>query len=505
MKKKQYSPKTQQLRNAVKTHRLEHLHQNTKILCTMGPAIASQNKIIELVLAGANGFRLNMSHGSHEVHLENINIIRSAEKKLGIFLPIVADLHGPKIRVADLKDQVIDLETGASFAIADRQKVKKSGLNIPDKFIPVEYPEIAQDVKKGDVMLFDDGLMKVTVTSVKAPFVHVTVLNGGILKSRKGINLPNVKVSQPSMSDKDKKDVKFAVEQGVDYVALSFVRKPEDILHIKKVIAKLGGKQWVIAKIEKPEAVTNIDSIVQASDVIMVARGDLGVEIPAAEVPTVQKNIIAVCNRYAKPVITATQMLESMINNPRPTRAEASDVANAVLDGTDVVMLSAETSVGAFPVETVSYMRTICSEAESHCKQDDMRIRRRTLGLPRKEHNTDLIATAAATIAENQDLAGISTLSLSGETALLISNRRPNTPIIAMTEFAEIARRTGLFWGVTGVLIDKVGGTDFTVEHMKQFLKKEQFFKSGESVVITIGRPLVARSRTNMLTIEQIP
>ena len=486
MKKKEHAPKTEQLRNAVKTHRLEHLHQNTKILCTMGPAIASQNKIIELVLAGANGFRLNMSHGSHEVHLENINIIRSAEKKLGIFLPIVADLQGPKIRVADLKDTVIDLETGASFAIADSQKVKKSGLKIPDKFIPVEYPEIAQDVKKGDVMLFDDGLMKVTVTSVKAPFVHVTVLNGGILKSRKGINLPNVKVSQPSMSDKDKRDVKFAVEQGVDYVALSFVRKSEDILHIKKVIAKLGGKQWVIAKIEKPEAVTNIDSIVQVSDVIMVARGDLGVEIPAAEVPTVQKNIITVCN-------------------PRPTRAEASDVANAVLDGTDVVMLSAETSVGAFPVEAVSYMRTICSEAESHYKQDDMRIRRRTLGLPRKEHNTDLIATAAATIAENQDISGISTLSLSGETALLISNRRPNTPIIAMTEFAEIARRTGLFWGVTGVLIDKVGGTDFTVEHMKQFLKKEQFFKSGESVVITIGRPLVARSRTNMLTIEQIP
>ncbi|MEY5131357.1 MAG: pyruvate kinase [Bacteroidota bacterium] len=243
MKKKQFSPNTQQLRNAVKNHRLEHLHQNTKILCTMGPAIASQNKIIELVLAGANGFRLNMSHGSHEVHLENINIIRSAEKKLGIFLPIVADLQGPKIRVADLKDQVIDLETGASFAIADRQKVKKSGESIPKNFIPVEYPEIAQDVKKGDVMLFDDGLMKVTVTSVKAPFVHVTVLNGGKLKSRKGINLPNVKVSQPSMSDKDKKDVKFAVEQGVDYVALSFVRKPEDILHIKKVIAKLGGKQ----------------------------------------------------------------------------------------------------------------------------------------------------------------------------------------------------------------------------------------------------------------------
>ncbi|MFN4988864.1 MAG: pyruvate kinase, partial [Ignavibacteria bacterium] len=287
MKKKQFAPNTQQLRSALKSHRLEHLHQNTKILCTMGPAIASQNKIIELVLAGANGFRLNMSHGSHEVHLENINIIRSAEKKLGIFLPIVADLQGPKIRVADLKDEVIELVTGDSYAIADRQRLKKSGSSIPKNFIPVEYPEIANDVKKGDVLLFDDGLMKVTVTAVKAPFVHVTVMNGGILKSRKGINLPNVKVSQPSMSDKDKKDVKFAIEQGVDYVALSFVRNPEDILHIKKHIAKLGGKQWVIAKIEKPEAVSNIEDIVKVSDVIMVARGDLGVEIPAAEVPTV--------------------------------------------------------------------------------------------------------------------------------------------------------------------------------------------------------------------------
>ncbi|MGA1435277.1 MAG: pyruvate kinase, partial [Candidatus Kapaibacteriota bacterium] len=219
VKKKQFAPNTQQLRKALKSHRLEHLHQNTKILCTMGPAIASQNKIVELVLAGANGFRLNMSHGSHEVHLENIKIIRSAEKKLGVFLPIVADLQGPKIRVADLKDQVIELKDGDSFVIADRQKAKKSTDKIPAKFIPVEYPEIAHDVKKGDIMLFDDGLMKVMVTSVKAPFVHVTVLNGGILKSRKGINLPNVKVSQPSMSDKDKKDVKFAIENGVDYIA----------------------------------------------------------------------------------------------------------------------------------------------------------------------------------------------------------------------------------------------------------------------------------------------
>lgn len=236
----------------------------------------------------------------------------------------------------------------------------------------------------------------------------------------------------------------------------------------------------------------------------MVARGDLGVEIPAAEVPSAQKKIIAMCNKYAKPVITATQMLESMIYNPRPTRAEASDVANAVLDGTDVVMLSAETSVGSYPVETVSYMRTICKEAEKHLLQDDIRLRRRESYISGKESIALLIASAAATIAEDPGIKGILTLSLSGETALLISNKRPISPIIAMTEFEHIARRVGLFWGVTGLVIHKVSGTDETVEEMKEFLVKHKYFHKDSTVLITSGRPIVARSRTNMLTIERL-
>jgi len=482
----------------------DYVHYYTKILCTMGPAIASKPKIIELVQAGANAFRLNMSHGSHEMHKANIDYIRAAEKELGIYLPIIVDLQGPKIRVSDLKDSVIQLETGKNIYIADSTQLKKLKTSKPDNIIPVEYPSIAKDVKVGDILLFDDGLMQVIVKKVDNPLILVTVMNGGMLKSRKGINLPNIDISQPSMSDKDKDDVKFAIAHNVDYIALSFVRKAEDIINIKKYIKKSGGSQWVIAKIEKPEAVVNIEDIVKEADAIMVARGDLGVEIPAAEVPSAQKKIIAMCNKYAKPVITATQMLESMIYNPRPTRAEASDVANAVLDGTDVVMLSAETSVGSYPVETVSYMRTICKEAEKHLLQDEIRLRRRESYISGKESIALLIASAAATIAEDPGIKGILTLSLSGETALLISNKRPISPIIAMTEFEHIARRVGLFWGVTGLVIHKVSGTDETVEEMKEFLVKHKYFHKDSTVLITSGRPIVARSRTNMLTIERL-
>jgi pyruvate kinase len=490
--------------NPVMYSKAEFLQHNTKILCTMGPAIASEEKIIQLVQAGANAFRLNMSHGSHKIHASYVQFIRAAEKKLGMYLPIIADLQGPKIRVSDLPDGAMTLVNGRDVMLADLSLLRSKKLLIPDNLIPVEYPTIAKDVQPGDTLLFDDGLLKVVVQATDGFVVHAVVVNGGVLKSRKGINLPNINVSQPSMSNKDRDDVRFAIEHGCDYIALSFVRKPEDIKQIKKFISQCGGNQWVIAKIEKPEAVEKIQKIVEATDAVMVARGDLGVEIPAAQVPTVQKKIIALCNRYAKPVITATQMLESMIQNPRPTRAEASDVANAVLDGTDVVMLSAETSVGAYPAEAVFYMRTICREAEKQLLQDDLRLRRRALGLPHKEQNTDLIASAAATIAENPEVSGIATLSLSGETALLISNKRPIAPIVAMTEYVHIARRAGLFWGVTGIVIDKVGGTDDTVENMKHYLVNENYFVPGCSVVITIGRPLVARSRTNMLSIEKL-
>ncbi|HRK58366.1 MAG TPA: pyruvate kinase, partial [Candidatus Kapabacteria bacterium] len=289
------------------------------------------------------------------------------------------------------------------------------------------------------------------------------------------------------------------------YVALSFVRNAKDVQLLQRFLAHHGSSMWICSKIEKPEAVNDLDNIVKASNAIMVARGDLGVEIPAAQVPTVQKRIIALCNMYGKPVITATQMLESMIQNPRPTRAEASDVANAVYDGTDGVMLSAETSVGAYPIDTVAYMRMICSEAERALLRDDARLRRHVQGLPQKEQNTDLIAAAAASIAEDERIHAIATLSLSGETALLISNKRPVAPIIAVTELPNIARRVGLFWGTTGVLMDNVTTTDDTIEDLKKMLVKKHYLHSGMQIVVTIGRPLVARSRTNMLSIEKLP
>ncbi|HRE58684.1 MAG TPA: pyruvate kinase [Candidatus Kapabacteria bacterium] len=486
-------------------HIAPFLDQKTKIICTMGPAIGSEEKIIELLHAGANAFRLNMSHGSHSVHKQYVDFIRAAEKKIGFHIPIIADLQGPKIRVSDLPNGSVPFMTGRDVYFADTAAFRSKKIKLPDDTIPIEYPTFAKDVKKGDFLLFDDGLLKAEVRATDGIVVKAVVINGGTLKSRKGLNLPSTSVSQPALSDKDKKDVLFAIENGCDYVALSFVRNAKDVQLLQRFLAHHGSSMWICSKIEKPEAVNDLDNIVKASNAIMVARGDLGVEIPAAQVPTVQKRIIALCNMYGKPVITATQMLESMMQNPRPTRAEASDVANAVYDGTDGVMLSAETSVGAYPIDTVAYMRMICSEAERALLRDDARLRRHVQGLPQKEQNTDLIAAAAASIAEDERIHAIATLSLSGETALLISNKRPVAPIIAVTELPNIARRVGLFWGTTGVLMDNVTTTDDTIEDLKKMLVKKHYLHSGMQIVVTIGRPLVARSRTNMLSIEKLP
>jgi pyruvate kinase len=357
-------------------------------------------------------------------------------------------------------------------------------------------------VKPGDELLLDDGMMKLQVVDTNGEYVRCRVVYGGELKPRKGINLPQTNVSQPSMTSKDRADVRFAIEHDFDYIALSFVRTAQDVESVRRYITKYGGTQLVIAKIEKPEALENIEAIVEASDVIMVARGDLGVEIPAESVPMVQKQIIRLCNNHAVPVITATQMLESMIRNPRPTRAEASDVANAVLDGTDAVMLSAETSVGAYPVEAVHYMRKICSEAERSLSEDGS-IHHPTPTYPlTKEMNTFSIAAAAAHIAEETRVSAIATLTYSGETARLISNRRPRAPILAITTLRSVARRLGLLWGITGVVLETITTTDDTIESIKRMLVAEKIVPAGATVVFTIGRPLVGRARTNMLSIE---
>ena len=476
-----------------------------KILCTMGPAIASPERIVALVEAGATAFRLNMSHGDHATHAANIDMIRKAENTLDVHLPIIVDLQGPKIRVADFTHvEAIPLVAGTDIRIVDATVAKTSSFSSKETVIPVTYPTIARDVKKGHVLLFDDGLIKVQVRDTDGTSVRAIVVNGGLLKPRKGLNLPDTQVSQPSMTAKDRADAKFAVHHGVDYIALSFVRKAADVEALRKHISKCGGAQWLIAKIEKPEALENIEGIINAADAIMVARGDLGVEIAAAAVPIVQKRIIHMCNAKAKPVITATQMLESMIHNARPTRAEASDVANAVLDGTDVVMLSAETSVGAYPVEAVYTMRTICEQAEEVLLNDGRLNEHYEPPKGGQRSNTESIAVAVAQIAEEKRLSAIISLSYSGETTRLISNQRPRAPIISVTTDHGVARRIGLLWGVTGMLIESLNSTDETIDHIKTTMLRGKVLPAGATVVFTIGRPLVGRARTNMLSIETI-
>ncbi|MDZ4745885.1 MAG: pyruvate kinase [bacterium] len=481
------------------------LQHKAKILCTMGPAVASEEKIIAMIKAGASAFRLNMSHGAYSSHEQYIDLIRKAEAKLRTYVPIIADLQGPKIRVGDFvgKD-AMTLVVGRDVKLVDVGVIRHQKLVPTDSMIPVQYPTIAADVRKGDMLLLDDGLMKLQVKSINGDIVNALVIYGGVLKPRKGINLPNTIVSQPSMTTKDRADVRFAIDKECDYVALSFVRSAVDIDVLRKYLHKYGGTQAIIAKIEKPEALKNIEAIIDASDVIMVARGDLGVEIPAQNVPIVQKKIIKLCNAKAKPVITATQMLESMIRSPRPTRAEASDVANAVLDGTDAVMLSAETSVGAYPVEAVQYMRTICTEAEQELVSDGLLHMPASVRFDPKESNTDSIAMAAAHIAEEQRVSAIASLSYSGQTARLISNRRPRAPIIAVTTMQSVARRMGMLWGVTAIVVDSITTTDETIEHIKALLVKEKTFPPGSVIVFTIGRPLVGRARTNMICIETL-
>lgn len=493
-----YMGKKTQLKVGNKIHR-------TKILCTFGPAIASKEKVKQLLEVGATAFRLNMSHGSHEVHLQAMEIIRAVEKELGIHIPILADVQGPKLRVGDLTSGAISIVNGTDIFLADEAVWTKRGK--PDDIIPVRYPTFAADVKPGSIVLFDDGLLKIKVRDSKDNVVRAIVENGGLLKSRKGINMPDVHVSQPAMTEKDKKDIIFAIQNNVDYIALSFVRTAEDVQNSKDYIKKHGGTQWIIAKIEKPQALENIESIIDVSDGIMVARGDMGVEIPAARVPIEQKRIITLCNDQAKPVITATQMLESMIQNPRPTRAEASDVSNAVFDGTDAVMLSAETSVGAYPVETVSYMRTICEEAEAELFRTLEISKKRAeaaLDINLPDALADAISGAVGTVIREMKIDAIAAVTTTGKIARYMASRKFVLPIFAFTPSASVSRRVSLLWGVQAVQIGETESTDEAIESVKEALVNRNYLKPGATVVISIGRPLKARSKTNMLCIEKL-
>ena len=474
--------------------------QHTKILCTLGPATATEERIRHLILAGADAIRLNFSHSNYDTHQELFAMTRKVSAELGRHITIIQDLQGPKIRIGALPDGPVLLRPAEQVTLTT--DVTVSG----DPRIPVGYKKFANDVEPGNTVLIDDGLLALRVEKVEGNNVLCTILNGGLLKEKKGINLPGAKISEPSLTEKDLRDLEFGLKLGVDYVALSFVRSETDIEELKGIIRRKRKTTPVIAKIEKVEAVRHLDAIIEAADAIMVARGDLGVEMPGHIVPLLQKRIIERCKRRGKPVITATQMLESMVSNPRPTRAEASDVANAVFDGTDVVMLSAETSVGAYPVEAVMIMDDIIHATESAIgAETHEKGSYDTLPEEMRRFTETAVAAKAADVAAQIRATAILCLTYTGMTARVMSRRRSGVPIIAMTQDLELCRRLGLFSGIYAVDIETAPSTtEEAVKVMEEAALAVKVIKKGDLIVMTTGYPLDAKAGTNMMVVQRV-
>lgn len=471
--------------------------RKTKIVCTIGPATRSLENIEKLFLAGMNVARLNFSHGSHEDHRQTIEWVREVARKYRYSITVLMDLQGPKIRVGQMKDGMQPLVEGTQV------KITSESVEGTSQVIPIDFPDLPRDASEGDTILLDDGLLELRVTRKEEGYLLADVIVGGDLKSRKGVNLPNVNIKTSALTEKDIEDLEFGLTQDVDYVALSFVRSPRDIQEITSRIRAAGSNAGVIAKIEKPEALLVIDDIIEEADGIMVARGDLGIEIPTEQVPIVQKQIIERCRIAGKPVITATQMLDSMINNPRPTRAESSDVANAVMDGTDAVMLSGETAAGKYPFEAVRTMDRIVRRVETHHDKlyDSLAYRKPDW---KEKQVIESISYSCVTIAENVDAKVISTITHSGSTARRIAKFRPRAPIFAFTENQLVRRQLNLVWGVQSVRLKELFDTDRSVRLMEEYLKENHHVESGDRVIIATGMPIAQRGRTNMVLVSTI-
>lgn len=473
--------------------------KRTKIVCTIGPATHTEEKLTALVHAGMNVCRLNFSHGTHEDHADLIRLIRRVSKKTGEPLTILQDLQGPKIRVGNLPEKGVVLEVGKQVTFTTSQE--SSG-----KKIGVTYPLLHKDVKPGQMMLLDDGLLAVKVIKVRGQDVVTEVVTGGVLTSHKGLNLPETKTSISALSDKDRDDVAFGVEQGVDWIALSFVRSAEDVRELRALVAAAVKKQKkaeevpirVIAKIEKPEAVQVIGDIVDEVDGIMVARGDLGIEMPAAKVPIIQKNLVQRCLLQGKPVIVATQMLDSMIRNPRATRAEISDVANAVIDHTDATMLSGETASGAYPIEAVTTMADTIMEVEK-TTLDDLAL---AVGLQQSDQIA--MTNIANVLSHASKASAIVVATLSGDAARLVSRYRPDLPILAVTPHERVVRQLNLSWGVHPVLIPECKTMSILIEQSLKTLVKEGFVKKGDQVILVAGEPLGKSGHVNMVELCRV-
>jgi len=462
----------------------------TKVVCTLGPSSASREALRALVDAGMNVARINFSHSTHDQHAATIALVRQVAEETGRPIAILGDLQGPRIRIGDLAAS-IELADGSDVVLVPESKVARGE-------IPVTYERLPEDVHVGDRVLINDGLLELVVLDVTPPRVTARVLHGGTLSSHKGINLPGVKVSAPSITDKDREDVAFAVEQELEYLALSFVRKADDIAELRTMVPK---STLVVAKIEKDSALENIESIVRASDCAMVARGDLGVELPFEEVPYAQKRIIALCNRLGRPVITATQMLESMITHPRPTRAEASDVANAILDGTDAVMLSAETAAGQYPRLAVEAMVRIIAEIESKPQQfrrDDRRAKDAAV-------STEFAIAAASSAAVNMlNAPALIVFTKSGFSARVVAAHRPRVPILVLTDSPRTFRQLALVWGVVPELVPHCKTYDEMVRLALEAVQRRELARPGDRVVVTAGVPFDVPGTTNLLKVETV-
>ena len=476
----------------------KRLFGKTKIVCTLGPASNTPQTIGGLIKAGMDVARLNFSHGTYSEHVRTLRLIRAAAKAAREPVCIIQDLQGPKIRIGELKTASVELKTGSTVTITTRPLAGDA------ETLSTTYHHLAKDVRKGDRILLDDGKLELKVLSSGAHDVLLRVITGGVLTAHKGINLPGIAVSVPSMTEKDKEDLEFGFKHDFDYVALSFVRRAHDIAALRDFIIENGPKGRkipIIAKIEKAEAIQNMDNILKETDAVMVARGDLGVELPAEDVPLLQKMIVRKCNELGKPVIIATQMLESMIKSPTPTRAEASDVANAVLDGADAVMLSGETSVGKYPIQAVEVMDRIIRKTE------DQSVDHKGFDpewIP-SMHEYDPLCRSACILADQLKASTIVALTHSGATAGHVAKFRPSSHIIAVTDREKIMRRLNLVWGIRGLIVENLKkDTDATFKKIQAQLVAEGYVVRGEMIVMLAGIPLFEGHPTNVIKVDKV-
>lgn len=468
--------------------------RKTKIICTLGPAVDSEEMLRKLMLKGMNVARMNFSHGTHEDHKKRIDLFKRIREELNLPLPLLLDTKGPKIRIGKFEKGEVTLKQGNSFVLVNDDIIGD------ETKVTVDYKNLYKDVKKGGRILLNDGLVELEITCIKDKDIYCTVLNGDVISNHKGVNVPDAIINLPSLTEKDISDIKFGIENGVDFIAASFVRKASDIIEIKKVLEKFGGQDIkVIGKIENREGIQNVDEIIKVSDGIMVARGDMGVEIPVEEVPLVQKRLIEKCFKNGKPVITATQMLDSMIRNPRPTRAEASDVANAIYDGTSAIMLSGETASGKYPIESLEVMAKIAEKAETSM---DYWKRLSNMRYDMIPNVTNAISHATCTTAQDLSAAAIITVTHSGHTARMISRFRPHCPIIATTVSPRVQRQLSLSWGVEPFLVDLASTTDQMFDMGVEKALESGLVQNGELVIITAGIPIGISGTTNILKVH---